>query len=296
MTWCTVVWFGNPELRWSYEWIKELLKDTPTVHVCYPDTKNVKYHECSIIVSDTSTAEDYIKNVDAQNKPFGVVLLSDETLSTNLSYLNSPNCKFVARNYFHPLFYNHPKVFVFGLGYKTGFIRNQRKNSDKKFMWSFAGSLKSDRNSMIAACSSLMPFQLNIFKNFNDPLNLTAAEYADLLSKSIFVPAPQGGASIDSFRIYEALEAGSIPVVTNNGRTTEMCPSYWHFVFQGEATLPFISENSWEEATTKMNAACELNKIDEMQQNCATFWQKWKNNWKIKFKNTILSSFSEKKN
>jgi hypothetical protein len=158
-------------------------------------------------------------------------------------------------------------------------------------MWSFAGSLKSDRTSMIAAWSSLMPFQLNIFKNFNDPLNLTAAEYADLLSKSIFVPAPQGGANIDSFRIYEALEAGSIPVVTNNGRTTEMYPSYWHFVFQGESTLPFISENSWEEAAIKMNAACELNKIDEMQQNCATFWQKWKNNWKTTFKYKILSSF-----
>jgi hypothetical protein len=70
-----------------------------------------------------------------------------------------------------------------------------------------------------------------------------------------------------------------------------MYPSYWHFVFQGESTLPFISENSWEEAAIKMNAACELNKIDEMQQNCATFWQKWKNNWKTTFKNKILSSF-----
>ena len=31
--------------------------------------------------------------------------------------------------------------------------------------------------------------------------------------KSIFVPCPRGNSSPDTFRLYEALEAGSIPIV-----------------------------------------------------------------------------------
>ena len=47
----------------------------------------------------------------------------------------------------------------------------------------------------------------------SDPKSLTVSECRDLMLNTIFIPCPGGWANMDSFRVYESLECGCIPIV-----------------------------------------------------------------------------------
>jgi hypothetical protein len=52
---------------------------------------------------------------------------------------------------------------------------------------------------------------------FNDPQGLSTKSYAELLNQTKFALCPRGNFSVDTFRFYEALEAGTIPIVEDRG-------------------------------------------------------------------------------
>lgn len=77
---------------------------------------------------------------------------------------------------------------------------------------------------------------------------LPRERYLDALATTRFAPAPAGPGTPDSFRFYEAIEAGCVPVVEDT------CPGwaepgYWHLVY-GDEELPFPvlagREDRWE--------------------------------------------------
>ena len=298
---CPIVFFGDPGDLWSFDWLKLLLSTTRGLdYKFFTDPDTAPTFSRSIVVTNNSVAYSYIRRIDQEQKKFGVILLSDETISEDMFYLESKNCIFAARTYVNPQYHEHPKVFTFGLGYKSGFKCAQKSIADKRFAWSFAGSLKAHRGSAINEfCMILKPFNITVFDKFNDPKNLTSAEYAKILADSIFVPAPQGGASNDSFRIYEALEAGSIPVVMNNAFSQNFKPSYWHYVFPGTQKFPFICEDSWINASfraytlltgsdkTTESLDLDYEELEKIQSECQTFWQYYKKLWQQKFKTNI---------
>jgi hypothetical protein len=224
-----LIWFGESANLWGKSWIEELLKDVDLVYH-YPKNKEgaVLLDNC-IVVTNNSESYEYIEALDRANKKYAVILLSDETLTEPMFYLSSPNCIYAARNYFSPRYWRDDKVFTFGLGHRHKFehyVTPKVLASKRRRMWSFAGSLKADRIQAFDCFKDIKPYQLNIIEFFNDSKGLTTEEYADLLSDTVFCLAPQGGCNLDSFRIYEALEAGSIPVVLKQTEYQTPPPSY----------------------------------------------------------------------
>lgn len=82
------------------------------------------------------------------------------------------------------------------------------------------------------------------------------AEYMRCMAKAKVAPAPAGAVSVDSFRFWEALEAGAIPVADSvspvDGET-----HYWEQIF-GTYHLPFPvitdwSQVSWTDLLTDWN-------------------------------------------
>ena len=69
-------------------------------------------------------------------------------------------------------------------------------------------------------------------------------DYIDILSKTKIAPCPSGVESPDSFRLYEALEAGCLPVV-DAFSTNNKSPGFWHYLFGEE--LPFPVVPYWDE-------------------------------------------------
>jgi hypothetical protein len=281
-----LIWFGESANLWGKSWIESLLKNTNLVYY-YPKKKEeaVLLDNC-IVVTNNSESYDYIEALDKANKKYAVILLSDETVSEPMFYLSSPNCVYAARNYFSPRYWNNDKVFTFGLGYRHKFeqyVTPKVLASKRRRVWSFAGSLKADREHAFSCFKDITPYQLNILKFFNDLNGLTTEEYADLLSDTIFCPAPQGGCNLDSFRIYEALEAGSIPVVLKRTQFQNIHPSYWHTIFVGEKEMPFVNALNWEEASQICKKIIKEDRIDEIQQKCMIFWDSWKTKWQSSF-------------
>jgi hypothetical protein len=83
-------------------------------------------------------------------------------------------------------------------------------------MWSFIGQVKGKpgRPEFLAQFSRYT----NKFTHFTnvwlDPAQIPPVDYVATMENSVFVPAPGGWATApESCRLYEALEAGAIPVV-----------------------------------------------------------------------------------
>lgn len=70
-------------------------------------------------------------------------------------------------------------------------------------------------------------------------------KYAELMQASIFVPCPRGRA-LDTFRIYEALESGAIPIIElAGGYAREHLPPHYF-------DSPMIFVENWETAPAEM--------------------------------------------
>jgi hypothetical protein len=281
-----LLWFGDGGYPWGRNWILELLPpDSVDITVFEPKETPDVVENC-IVCANAGAGNAYIQKLSAHGGKFGVILLSDECLLEDTPYIDEPGCVFVARNYAHPKILNHPKAFIFGLGWQNmyeTYASSAKKASERRFKWGFAGSLKTDRAIALQKLDCLEPYEIYVFEKFNDPAYLTPKRYADLLNDCVFVPAPCGGASNDSFRIYEALQAGAIPIVLKNDTSLRIDPSYWHAVFRGESALPFVVADTWEQAALQAKVVLESGMVDLVQESCISFWQHWKNNWKRMF-------------
>lgn len=287
-----IVFFGDKNSKHGFDWILHLIPWHKVHRFEKTEAETADLYTNCIVVSHTSAGFAYAKRLTESSIPHAFILLSDETLSEPMEYLESPFCRFAARNYVHPHVLSHPKVLTLPLGWLDGFYQfthtpRKIKASKRTNVWSFAGSLKADRPVAIGEMSKLMPFQLNVFEYFHDPNHLTPDKYAEVLANSKFVIAPMGGCNIDSFRIYEALECGCIPVVLDQHQGFNIHPNYWHAIFRQEAPMPFVVASTWAEAAEKVKKILDENRVDEVQQACLGFWLRWKEHFRHHFTENI---------
>lgn len=270
---------------WGKSWLEHLFRNVNCRFHHYDKASDLELHKNCIVVTSTTENYFYLKRLQATNQKYGVILLSDECLDAPLFFLDDPNCRFLARNYLHPGCIRHPKVFHFGLGYKNEFERHaepRRPSAKRKFIWSFTGSLKADRQEAIEKFSQFEPHYTYLVEKFNDPNYLKVRNYAETLNNSMFVLAPAGGASNDSFRIYEALECGAIPVVMRHTPHMPVAPSYWHGIFPG-SEMPFIVADSWDDAAAQVKTLIDEKEVEATRKECVNFWRTWKKIWQKEF-------------
>lgn len=100
----------------------------------------------------------------------------------------------------------------------------------------------SRRHEAIAAMKKVPGSVVNPTEGFTQGFDHEA--YYKKLSEAWLAPAPSGPKSVDSFRLYEALEAGAIPVadaVTPDGTVMR---EHWNMVFGGPVEFPVVE--GWE--------------------------------------------------
>jgi len=120
---------------------------------------------------------------------------------------------------------------------------------------------------------------------WNDPAALKNGEYKAVLFDSKFVLCPRGFRSVDTFRLYEALECGAIPVAE-----TETPIDYFEDFF---GPYPFLSYIEHEHAVSQVNEL--LSQPDELvrvQERCRTWWSAKKEVYKRLIAGRIHAAFS----
>ena len=209
-----------------------------------------------------------VKSAILQIKPKIIIQLADEfhTETNEIHNLFSNICNLFLREHRHKsqLYTYEENIINIPLGYWNGFLNNKtkefKKPIERKYNWSWVGSLKKDRYHMIYNF-------WYIWKNIVvTNAYLHPSEIYEIYSDSIFVPCGKGNFSLDCYRLYEATRSGAIPVVVGQSEEIEVI-----FSFFGKIP-PWIFAQTWEDAVSKcQEIEGNFEKLEEMQTE-NTFW------------------------
>ena len=248
----------------SDKWIFEILKEIKFTIV--EDEQNIENGDNLIIVdSSVENKEELYKRLKLICSKIFLIHLGDESGMYNLSkvydYFNHVWRVFCFNKYF-----NNKKVSCLPIGYKSGtYLTSESKN--RKYKWSFIGTPhKSSRHDLLFQLSNIKPSFLHTTKKFNEKI-IDVEQMSSILSSTKFVPCPNGFVHPETYRLYEALECESVPIV-------EDAYSYYDRLFPKN---PFLKVSKWSESKTILNEWGD-EKINMKKQECKNWWSKYKIN------------------
>lgn len=275
-----VQWLTQDQTLFEGDWLRFLFKNVQNHIDVEFDPDKIKTDKNTVLICNHAVPYRYVLDkLRSNGKKYVIVLLSDENLCDPCEWLHDPNCVSLIRNYVNPTQITHPKVKVFGLGYKRKFADICKSlNSERETTWCFAGTAHGERAQMLEIFKDYGTSVVHYCSGFGAADSLKTEEYAQTLKNSVFALCPPGQDSNDTFRVYEALEAGCIPVTLRRSKQFDIHPSYWHGVFRGEFNIPFIYAENWEDAKKQVKDLDEAT-TKKVRGKCAMFWEKWKNNW-----------------
>ena len=96
-------------------------------------------------------------------------------------------------------------------------------------------------------------------------------EYLGRMASAKVAPCPSGPATPDSFRLYEALEAGCVPLADATAPGTYPERGYWDMTYPGH---PFQTVAHWHEV--EKYVAAELAEWPHNANRCSAWWQQTK--------------------
>lgn len=116
-------------------------------------------------------------------------------------------------------------------------------------------------------------------KGFGQGINYR--EYLENMARSKFVPCPSGPETADTFRLFEALEAGCVPIADSG--------NYWPYLFDEPVPFPVVS--NWEVLPSLMPQL--LSEWPESSNRVYSWWQNYKRRLADKLEDQITTLGSE---
>jgi hypothetical protein len=213
-----------------------------------------------------------------------LVHISDENGRDPIDLYDHPAVKHVVRNYYRADCVGRSNVLILPLGYSGKAPTAAPTFAERSLRWSFAGSMdRPKRAEALRALEVLTPFDVKSKATFGDSSPLQGGAYTDQLLRSQFIPAFRGFWSLESFRLYEALEAGCIPLyVPSEG---EQGDEYSHVLGKS----PILALPSWSQAPVLLE---QLSKNSAVMEQHRQDLQKWWSEKKQSLR-TILSDLQK---
>jgi GR25 family glycosyltransferase involved in LPS biosynthesis len=222
---------------------------------------------------------EFFKYLCLKNIDFKVIHLSDEANIDPIDFYSYSNCKVVIRNYVRPEIKEMKNVLVIPLGYHHK-SENNKSFSDRKLVWSFHGNDWFDRAKYLEQLQSFLPHSCHLIQGWNHSTMTNENKYINTLSDSKFCPIMRGN-NFETFRLYESLEAGVIPIYIRSEGDTE----FWNFV---SSKIKLVNLDSINKVTELINIllnnpqAAEKYRLELNQQ-----WYLWKEEIKQKCRQFI---------
>lgn len=281
MTITKIQWLCSDESTFELDWLHFLFSDVKAFIEVEYDWRKIDTTCNTILICNHAVPYRYVlEQLRVRGKKYAIVLLSDENLQEPCEWLHDPACVGTLRNYVHPNQLKHPKIRCLGLGYKKDLLKYlTRADKERPITWCFAGTPHGERGEMLEVFQKVKNNKVHLCSGFGAADGLSTKEYAEMLQSSVFALCPPGQDSMDSFRLYEALEAGCIPVTKNFSKQFTIRPSYWHAVFYRTKDLPFITADTYEECFEQMSGMSD-EQIKKTQIRCQTLWETFKQKWK----------------
>lgn len=262
-----VVWLSivqkipvGPGIYWDTALLEELLKDC-NFHNEIGELKE------AIVVIPGAYAGRHITRINKELKKLDkckVIITSDEDSKFPIDKLSHPNMELFA-NYYHKKYKSKITWLPIGPAKIPRY-----PYTDKDLNWFFAGQVREhpSREKLVKRLKKIRMGKLIESKGFAQ--GIPQDEYYQFMARAKAVPAPAGNVSPDSFRFYEALELGAVPISEN--------PKYWSHLFND---MPIPTLTSWKELEKEI-----LYIADNLghRNNCVAWWQRKK----LEIKDKIL--------
>jgi len=124
-----------------------------------------------------------------------------------------PWAKGVIRTYIRDDVKESDTVKVIPLGYHWTSHKDPFSKKEKEYVWSFVGTSWKGRGEKLKVCEQIPgQHKLVLLNEWNSPSGVQKEEMLNILEKTYCVPCPVGN-NRETFRFYEALETGAVPIV-----------------------------------------------------------------------------------
>ena len=266
--------WGQYHKKSSDKWIYEILKKIKFITI--KNLTDLEKDDTLIIVDSCveEKSELYTKLNLICSKIF-LFHLGDEFGFQNLLPVYD-NCNYIWRPFCSSKYFNNKKVQCIPIGYKSGVL--YKKKSNRKYKWAFTGTPhKSSRHDLLFQFSNVEPFFCHKTEKFDRKI-ISIDEMNDVLSSTQFIPCPYGFFHPETYRVFEALECGCIPIV-------ESAYNYYERVFPNN---PFIKINKWKEAKPILKGWGQ-DQIKKKSKECISWWDKQKSDLQDFIKEKISS-------
>ena len=254
-------------------WIYEILK---RIKYNIIENENDLEKNDTLIIIDSSVEEKgalYIKLKLICSRIF-LFHLGDEGGSYDLSAVYK-NCDYIWRSFCSNKYFQNNKVKCIPIGYKSGV--SNRKKTNRKYKWAFTGTPhKSSRHDLLFQLTDIEPFFCHKTERFDRKI-ISVKEMSETLSLTEFMPCPNGFVHPETYRLYEALECGCIPIVENTYQ-------YYDRLFPQN---PFIKVNQWSDAKPIIKG-WEKNQIKKKREECEIWWNEYKDKIQNFIKDKII--------
>jgi GR25 family glycosyltransferase involved in LPS biosynthesis len=262
------------------EWIQELLgKETPFI-VETIDPQIVP-EDAPIVIVQRPFVEAYsalFQHWNEQGRDFYVYHVSDEFSNDSLDFYCLPHCLGIVRFYKRtdiPV-EARSKTYTIPLGYHWTMAGGSENPVDKtprlpfrNTVWSFYGTAWQDRDTKLATLQDIKPHSLRLVDSWDSPEKITRNQYVATLLDTIFVPCPSGN-NIETFRLYEALECGCIPLYVKT-------PGDELYVEWLQEEIGLLPVSGWSEAAALMMHFMKEKEVMESYRNTLLIrWKTWK--------------------
>ena len=207
---------------------------------------------------------------------FSILHLSDEYANDDIDLYDLSGCEKVLRFYLRAGLPD--KVTTIPLGYhwtlhegSQNMLVKTPRLPFRDLAWSFFGTDWNDRKRQLQPLFDIpgCKYESQFFKSWNDPAALKKEDYITSLLDTVFVPCPDG-MNPETFRFYEALECGCIPLIVR----TEVNAAWVDWVCENIQILPL---SSWAEAAKLVEHLMrEKHMLEAYRTKILTSWITWR--------------------
>jgi len=258
---------------YSDKWIYEILNKIEFEVI--QSEKDLKSEDILIIVdSSIEKKEELYTKLELICSRMFLIHLGDEAGDYDASLVYN-KFNYVWRTFCLNRYFNNKKVSCLPLGYKSGTLF-KKEIVERKYKWAFLGTPhKSSRHDLLFQLSDIEPSFFHKTKKFNEKI-IDVSEMSEILTSTKFIPCPNGFFHPETYRLYEALECGCIPIVENAYK-------YYDRLFPNN---PFIKVDKWMDAKSIIKS-CGNDEIKKKQKECKSWWTSYKLNLQEMVKNKI---------
>ncbi len=260
------------------KWLRELLGKN--IHFKeFNDCYNFISNSWIIVMRPHSI---YINNICNQllqlGKQFRIIHLSDEFCNDCTDFYKLDNCTRVIRNYITSDVNDNDKIKTIPLGYhhialninKTKY-RNRTFN-ERELVWSFCGTKWFNRDLILENFKDITPNKLHLTDRWESTDMIGKNEYLDILGKSKLSIILRGN-NWETFRLYECLEHGVIPIIIRDTEDKDL--HFWNWINKNLCLIELKSVDNAKQAIQYFLKNPDI--AEKYRSGLITKWGEWKN-------------------